>query len=208
MEKVAPEVVVLDDAYQHRSLVPTQSILLTSYERPYHRDWYLPTGNLRDHKCAAQRANVIVVTKCPTDLSLSSARCIAKGIRPVPGQRLLFACLDYGPHFLGEQGIRPYDGLREQQVAVVTGIAQPEPFLNHLKAKGLQFRHFKYPDHHFFTPKEMDMLAKQAIVLTTEKDYVRLKAHLEHVYYLPVAHKFLFDGEHELLSAMKEKGIM
>lgn len=203
MTKVGPKVILMDDAYQHRKVTPTFSILLTQYARPYWDDWYLPTGNLRDSKGAAQRAQVIVVTKCPKDLSLQQAEWIREKRTLGKGQKLLFASLAYGPYFMSGKDQLSFEQAGKRKITLVTGIADPGPLVRHLTECGLSFEHLAYGDHHFFSKKELEELKKKELVLTTEKDYVRLKEHVADLFYLPVRHVFLFQGDEVLRDSLQ-----
>jgi tetraacyldisaccharide 4'-kinase len=199
---IGPEVIVLDDAYQHRKVTPLFSVLLTSYGQPYYEDCYLPTGNLRDSKSEAKRANVIVVTKCPEHLSEKKAEFMRVKLSPGKHQIVLFASLHYGGKFVNEQDELSMDAVKQQYFTLVTGIADYGPLVEHLRQKGLNFEHLAYGDHHFFSEKELAQLKEKELIITTEKDYMRLKEHLTSLYYMPVQHEFLFKGEILLNDAM------
>lgn len=188
---VKPDIVLLDDAYQHRKVKPKFSILLTAYGKLYTNDWYLPTGNLRDSKSEAKRANIIIVTKCPENISEAERSSIAKKLTPLPHQYVLFSMLKYEKNIQGaDHKTLPLELLQGKKVALVTGIASPGPLLQHLKSKEVDFTHFEYADHHDFSAKEIQEFSGFEIVLTTEKDYVRLEGKLNQLYYLEVAHSF------------------
>ncbi|WP_313777729.1 MULTISPECIES: tetraacyldisaccharide 4'-kinase [Flavobacteriaceae] len=188
---VKPDVILLDDAYQHRKVKPKFSILLTAYGKLYINDWYLPTGNLRDSKSEAKRANIIIVTKCPENISEAERSSIVKKLKPLPHQYVLFSMLKYQKNVQGaDHKTLPLESLQGKKVALVTGIASPDPLLQHLKSKEVDFTHFGYADHHDFSAKEIQEFSGFEIVLTTEKDYVRLEGKLNKLYYLEVAHSF------------------
>ncbi|SEM27385.1 lipid-A-disaccharide kinase [Maribacter orientalis] len=188
---VKPDVILLDDAFQHRKVKPDYSILLTAYNNIYVNDWYLPTGNLRDSKREAQRANTIVVTKCPKNLSLSERNKIVDKINPKEHQKILFSFLSYNEEL---KGINiNLEDLKDKKVTLVTGIANPVPLEKFLLGEGLVFEHLKFNDHHFFTEQEITVLKGKECILTTEKDYVRLKSKLTNLHYIEVSHQFLDD---------------
>src|SRR5690606_14733525 len=144
---VSPELILLDDAFQHRRVAPSLSILLTAHGRLYVDDWYLPTGNLRDAKGEAARADLIVVTKCPVDLSEDAREQLIRKLRPRAAQEVLFAHLAYGKRVLdGKGGGMELSALKGKRVALVTGIASPGPLLAHLESLGIAFSHFGYGD--------------------------------------------------------------
>ena len=200
---VGPDVILLDDAFQHRRVKPSFSILLTAFNELYRDDWYLPTGNLRDSKKEARRAEVIIVTKCPKDLPRSEQERIREKLKPLPNQKVLFAWLAYAETFSdGAGGILEYDGLSDKKVALVTGIASPEPLVSHLKSQGIVFEHLKFGDHHHFTASEIQQFGSYDIIVTTEKDFVRLHGKVDGVYYLEIAHQFNADDKEMLQEAI------
>src|SRR5690606_17191369 len=130
---VSPELILLDDAFQHRRVRPALSILLTAYDKLYVDDRYLPTGSLRDAKGEASRADLILVTKCPGPLSKGQREPVVKKLAPKNGQKVLFAHLEYGDKILdGTGGSLELGELRGREVALVTGIASPGPLVEHL----------------------------------------------------------------------------
>lgn len=205
-DTVKPELIVLDDAYQHRKVKPAFSLLLTSYDELFVDDWYLPTGNLRDSKSAAKRANLIVVTKCSPNLTLEEQAKITKKLSPRSNQKVLFSYLQYDNHVYSDSNHLEVDTLKGKALTLVTGIANPAPLVRHLKSLGLTFEHLEFKDHHFFTDREINVLGKKELIITTEKDYVRLGAKISNLYYLPVRHRFINDGKEVLLESIK--GIM
>lgn len=186
----SPDLILLDDAFQHRKVRPARSILLTAYEELYTEESYLPAGNLRDHRSQARRADLIVVTKCPADMPEEEKDQIRKKLRPRAGQKLAFASLCYGePRDEGGQSF-PFETLLEQPLTVVTGIARPEPLLRYLRSKGVRFEHLAFGDHHHFSDKDLRMLEQRKPILTTEKDAVRLEGKLHPFWVVPVRHCF------------------
>ena len=191
-QKIKPDVILLDDAFQHRKVKPDFSILLTAYGELYMEDWYLPTGNLRDTKGEAKRANIIVVTKCPSDISKLERDSIRVKINPKSHQEVLFSYLAYNKELKGAEA--SLDSLKGKMVTLVTGIANPAPLEKFLLSEGLKFEHLKFKDHHFFTAEEFEVLKEKECILTTEKDYVRLKDKITKLHYIEVKHEFLEDG--------------
>lgn len=187
--RVNPDVILLDDAFQHRKVMPGYSILLTDYHNIYVNDWYLPTGDLRDSKKEARRANTIVVTKCPKDLSISEKKEIIDKINPKKHQKVLFSFLSYNKDLKGANV--NLDELKNKKVTLVTGIANPVPLENFLLEEGIAFDHMKFNDHHFFTEQEITVFKGKECILTTEKDYVRLKSRLSNLHYIEVSHQFI-----------------
>lgn len=194
-ERFRPDIVLLDDAYQHRKVKPGLSILLTAFDHLYCDDWYLPTGNLRDSKKEAKRAHLIIVTKCPFSLSHAQQAHIVKKLNPMPYQQVLFSSLAYDRDLKGMDRAMSLEDLRKKNVTLVTGIADPQPLISFLKSEGVTFEHLRFRDHHFFTDKEIAIFNTKELVLTTEKDFVRLKGRVKQLCYLAVAHRFLNDGK-------------
>lgn len=198
-----PNLIILDDGYQHRKVKAGFSILLTAYGDLYVDDWYLPTGNLRDSKKEARRANIIVVTKCPSDLSKEEQNKIVKKLAVNNNQKVLFAFLGYNEILKGNSTISALDSLQNKEVTLVTGIANPKPLEAYLKINKVSFQHLKYADHHFFTDAEIARLKTKSTIITTEKDFVRLKDTLSNLAYIEVSHCFLNQGKDVLLSELE-----
>jgi len=207
-ELIMPDIILLDDAYQHRKVKPSFSILLTTYQNLYVDDWYLPTGDLRDSKSASKRANIIVVTKCPETITENEQQKIEQKLRPGPHQKVLFSFLEYNETILFGKVKLTLDYFMGKKLTLVTGIANPEPLVNYLKGRNIVFDHISYPDHHFFTQKELSELEKKEYILTTEKDFVRLSGALDNLYVIGVKHSFKNNAdavmEREIEQLMKE----
>jgi tetraacyldisaccharide 4'-kinase len=182
-----PEVILLDDAYQHRKVKAGFNILLTSYRQLYSNDIVLPTGNLREPRSGAKRANVIVVTKCPDALNNEEKQRISKQLKIRESQHLFFSTIDYSKQVISLNNKLELENL--PKFTLVTGIANAQPLVDHLGNMGLKFDHLEYPDHYNFRPSDIDTLKTKALVLTTEKDFVRLSVEpsLSNIlYYLPI----------------------
>ena len=182
-----PEVILLDDAYQHRKVKAGLNILLTAHYNLYAKDIVLPTGNLREPRSGANRADIVIVTKCPVDLSDTDKQNIASKLKLKTGQELFFSHIGYSKDFVSKQGKLALHTL--PNFTLVTGIANAKPLVDFLKSKHLKFNHIEYPDHYSFKPSDVEMLSKKGLIITTEKDYVRLSHHeiLEpNLYYLPI----------------------
>lgn len=174
------DALILDDAFQHRYIHRDLNIMLTDYHRLYTRDRVLPEGLLRESRKGASRADIIIVTKCPTDLSIAQAEEIRREICPRLGQHLFFAKITYAKPVAAfatrsEQLLSPN---HDSRVLVFTGIAKAEPLLHYYKERFRQTTALRYPDHHFFSAKELHDIAKVAeradLVVTTAKDFQRL----------------------------------
>ncbi len=201
------DAILLDDAFQHRKVRPHYSILLTAYDDLYVNDWYLPTGNLRDAKKEAKRANIIIVTKCPSDLSENRQIKIRQLLRPKSHQKVLFGYLSYEKKLKGGSATILLGDLLAKKITLVTGIAKPKPLVDYLRNEGIDLEHLEFKDHHFFTSTEIGAFNAKECILTTEKDYVRLKGRVNNLYYISIRHKLLNDGkvvlENEMAKLMR-----
>lgn len=194
--KTDHNLIILDDAYQHRAVKPGLSILLFDFNRVFEPRFMLPAGNLREPFSGRKRAGVIVVSKCPADLTIEHQNTIAARVKPFSHQQLFFTAISY-------TALRDMDGNaslltidKDTIVFLITGIANAGPLLNHVKMQGKRVVHHNYPDHHQFSLKNIAKLADEfkacpadkKLIVTTEKDIQRLREHqlLATVKQLPV----------------------
>ena len=207
-----PEVVLLDDAFQHRRIRAGLYILLTSYGRLYRDDLVLPAGNLREPSSGASRADLIVVSKCPLDLDESQRASIRDRLRIKPGQELYFTGIGYMDQAKGARGSVDLKSIATRKVLLVTGIADPSPVVAYLKGLASDLVHLEFPDHHKLTSGERERIkatwegiqGEDKLLLTTEKDFVRNFEHSElPVYYLPIRTVFL-DREDQFKERINE----
>ena len=176
------DLIILDDAYQHRSVKGAISILLFDYNKTNEFHLVLPAGNLREPFSGRKRANILVISKCPADLSPDDQADVLKRVRPNINQKVFFTSIDYKP--LQDMDGNPADTAITPGTTVflLTGIASPGPLVRHIKSQAQQVIHHNYPDHHHFTLKNIAKLAEQfsactaphKMVITTEKDAQRL----------------------------------
>ncbi len=193
-----PEIILLDDAFQHRKVKAGFNILLTAYDNLFTDDWLLPTGNLREPKSGAKRANVIVVTKCPKNLSETEKQSIVQLIQPLPHQSLFFSHIEYSKVIYNQKDEKPLEDLKSKHITLVTGIANAKPLVDYLTDQGINFEHQNFKDHHEFSENDIQNLKSKAFILTTEKDYMRLQSHFVNeaqLYYLPIETKIDKDLE-------------
>jgi tetraacyldisaccharide 4'-kinase len=184
-----PEVILLDDAFQHRKVKAGFNILLTAYDNLYANDMVLPTGNLREPKSGAQRADVIVVTKCPENVLEIDKQNISKALKPRKNQSVFFSTIKYSSSVKGIESEMTLDALKGEKITLITGIANSKPLVQYLKESGLDFEHLNFKDHHEFTNDDIEILKKKDFILTTEKDFVRLEPYFKmakNIYYLPI----------------------
>jgi len=182
------DVILLDDAFQHRRVKASTYILLTTFNDLYINDYILPTGNLRESRKGAKRADIILVTKCPEGVAYAKLQEVQFLLKLKSHQRVYFSKIGYDENIFGVTETFPLDYLKNKPFTLVTGIANPKPLVNFLKRKELKFEHSKFPDHHHFSASEIKQLKKKDIILTTEKDYMRLQPKLDKfaIYYLPI----------------------
>lgn len=202
------QVIILDDAFQHRQVNAGLNILLTDYTNLYTRDFLLPAGDLRDIKKSAARAQFIIVTKCKHNLSEEERDLIVSELRPAPHQQVFFTEILYThPYHLFTK--TEADISHSTDMLLVCGIANPKLLKDFLTAHVNTYDMLRYPDHHIFDSGDLAEIKKQfnkitspnKIILTTEKDGVRLKKFENElkelpVYVLPIQHSFMFnEGE-------------
>jgi len=199
------QVIILDDAFQHRSVTAGLNILLTEYNDLYSNDFYIPTGDLRDSRSSAKRAQVIVVTKCPPFLGEVEKKAIIAEISPLPEQKIFFTTIEYGrPYHIVTEKQR--DVTENDEILLVCGIANPKPLKQYLAEHADTYYQQDYTDHHIFTIDDLkeittkyeDITGGQKFILTTEKDAVRLIKFKEQLttlplFVLPIRHNFLFE---------------
>ncbi|TRO65573.1 tetraacyldisaccharide 4'-kinase [Christiangramia sabulilitoris] len=203
--KFKPDVILLDDAFQHRKVKAGFYILLTAYGDLFVDDLILPAGNLRESSSGARRADVIIVTKCPNDLSEAEQKKICNRLKPESHQAVFFSSIKYSDNVISKVGERSLEGLKSRDFVLVTGIANPAPLLEFLKSKNFQPKHYKFSDHHNFSKSELEQLQQEPAILTTEKDYMRLRDKIpaEKLYYLPIEVEFLERGEKQFTEKIK-----
>ncbi len=199
------EVIILDDAFQHRSVVPQLNILVTDFHRPFFRDFALPVGRLREIRSGASRADVIMVTKCPEQLKSKIKHQYQKEITRYAGDKpVFFSYVQYDKVLPVWSGI---DLSSKTCVLLVTGIANAQPMFNQVSRDFHQVEHLKFGDHYQYKERDVKRIierhkqleADKKIILTTEKDMVKLKlfrkqlSHLP-VYYQPIKFQTLEDS--------------
>lgn len=208
------QAIILDDAFQHREVKAGFNILLTEFSNLYTQDFFLPTGDLRDEWRSAKRSNIIIVTKCPPDLSTEKKQKLIRGINPLPTQKIFFTKIEYDiPYHIIHKTKKEITN--EDEVLLVCGIANPTPLKEYLLNRTQTYYQKDYNDHHIFTIDDLneiksrfdDMDADKKIILTTEKDAVRLTKFSDKLqelplYVLPIRHQFLFDESEQFNMAV------
>jgi tetraacyldisaccharide 4'-kinase len=204
-DKPGLKVVILDDAFQHRNVVAGLNIMLTEYSNLFNYDVFLPTGDLRDERGSYKRADIIVVTKCPPDLSIENKRKTIREVEPYPHQKVFFTAIDYGmPYHIASKQQRAIT--EQDEVLLVCGIANPQPLKEYIFNHADTYYQQDYSDHHIFRIDDLKEIkrkyekidADSKFILTTEKDAMRLMKFNDEIadlplYVLPIRHKFLFN---------------
>jgi tetraacyldisaccharide 4'-kinase len=206
-----PDVVLLDDAFQHRRILPGQNILLIDYNKPMKNDRMLPAGRLRESIKESGRANIIIVTKCPPEITPITRRINEKEVKYYPFQEIFFTTMTYSqlqPAFSETPLTDLFTDLHKTGVLVITGIASPEYVIDHMKKLSQEVDSLVFPDHHYYSESDIQKIVQRfkllrsskKIILTTEKDITRLSGNhgfsaeiKSSVYYLPVQVRFLDD---------------
>jgi tetraacyldisaccharide 4'-kinase len=219
MDAPGTQVILLDDGYQHRALETSHKILLTAFDDPFFEDFLLPGGTLREWKAGKERADIIIVTKCPVDLSEADKTAFIRKMKPFPHQKVFFSYYKYG---LPYAFLNPEIGVNLDETLdaiLISGLASSDYLVKHLDKTVNFARILDFPDHHFF--KEADLInlkkqydelkATQKVILTTEKDAVRLELHRDYIienqlpiFVLPIQVDFLFGEKTIFDETMKE----
>ncbi|AIN72117.1 tetraacyldisaccharide 4'-kinase [Flavobacterium psychrophilum FPG101] len=191
-----PEIILLDDAFQHRKVKAGFYILLTAYNDLFVNDFMLPTGNLRESRSGAKRANMIIVTKCPKDISELAQNKIKEALINYNNKKaeVFFTFIDYDDKIYSANKALNVNEVKTASKLLLAGIAKPESFFAHLQSQNDEC--LVYPDHHHFLEKNITDIkekAKNKIIITTEKDFVRLseKLNSDNLFYLPIKSLFV-----------------
>ncbi|MDE6343093.1 MAG: tetraacyldisaccharide 4'-kinase [Muribaculaceae bacterium] len=223
------DLIVLDDSFQHRYIKPKVNIMLMDYSRPIYNDHLLPLGRMRESGNALSRADMVITTKCPSDISALDMRIVSKHLSLMPYQKLYFSSFSYGgliPVFQEECGARHLiEHLNaDDAVILLTGVANPRPFVNHFRQYPFKKRVLHFPDHHDFSQSDLTQIqtkfnsleGNRKVIITTEKDAVRLCHNpyfphelKPHVFYIPIGVKMLetnfgYDFVPDLLQAINK----
>lgn len=216
LNKTNSNLIILDDAFQHRWIDPGLSILLIDYNRPVLEDKFLPLGELRESPTEIKRANIVLITKTPRNIKPIEQRIFEKDLNIFPYQKMFFTTMKYGklnPVFPKHANFILLDDCIENDIEIIliTGIAQPKSLVDYINSKKEIEQHIMFPDHHNYTKKDIikiermfdEVKAKQKIIITTEKDAVRfeekefsekLKANM---FYIPLEIEILDNNKKE-----------
>ncbi len=200
------QVILLDDAFQHRAISPGMSLLLTRYDRPFTRDHILPMGSLREAKNGMSRADIIIITKCPEKMSSEEEKKWIDEINPLENQKVYFTTLKYGSAYALSDTSKTLE-ISDQNILLVTGLASNKSILEYLRSKAHSVHTLSYSDHQNYNMQKIEEIIEtyEAIkepkaIITTEKDAVKLMDNKDSLnnlplYILPVKTHFLFDKE-------------
>ncbi len=187
-----PDVILLDDAFQHRKVKAGFYILLTAYDDLFCDDYILPFGNLREPSSGKKRADMIIVTKCPKDLSELAQQKIAEKLNVK--QSVYFTTIEYDDYVFGNDIQLLVSDIQSESKLLVAGIAKPNLFFDFLKNETDET--LVFPDHHHFSKQDCEQILAKANgrkISTTEKDFVRLNGLLPktQLFYLPIKSVFI-----------------
>ena len=227
--------IILDDCYQHLQVKPNLNILITEYQHPYAKDYPLPAGNLREFRSAARYADVVIVSKCPVDMTEAQRSEMAQLLNLQASQQLFCTTMQYGDlqavnECAKKQLLTTQNecGNHRQQtsqteVVLLTAIAHPEPLVKYLSDNFRIIHHYRFPDHHYFSPQEIEEIhfrffsenSENRVLVTTEKDSMRLiysniYKKLEDIplFVQPIESKFLFQGEEHFFHILAHNSII
>lgn len=204
-----PQVIILDDGFQHRYVKPSYVIILSDHNRPVYEDKLLPAGRLRESCFYLNFASDIIVTKCPDDLLPLDYRIVEHYLNPYPFQGLYFTSFSYAsilPIFNKKLNSIPLNSLKDKAILLVTGVAAPKPLVDKISEYTQNIITLQFADHHQFSEKDMlnikskfdEIKSSNKIILLTEKDAGRMKCMkitdkniLNSLFYIPIEVKFL-----------------
>tara|TARA_B100000161_G_scaffold115648_1_gene81908 strand:- start:4940 stop:5944 length:1005 start_codon:yes stop_codon:yes gene_type:complete len=198
--------ILMDDAFQHRKISRNLDIVLTDYNNLFYKDYLLPYGYLRESRKNINRADIIIVTKCPLDFNKADANKIKNQINPKKTQSLFFSQINYSEILYGFKEV-PFKSITNSKLTLVTGIANSQPLKEYLRKNNVIFNHFEYPDHYNYSMKDVNKIlatTKNNLILTTKKDYYKLSQFkIDNLLYIDIEVKF-FDGKQRFLNTVKE----
>ncbi len=214
------QTILLDDAFQHLAVQPYLNVLVTEYSRPYTKDYILPMGNLREGRSGAERADIIIVSKCPTDMQEAEKQSFIKDINPYSLQKVFFSYYDYAtPNHIFDPSVK-FELDAETEVLLVTGIARVDYLVENLSQRVKAVTTLAFEDHRIFSNYDVahvktlfdQMTGRKKVILTTEKDATRLELHKDYIvdnqlniFAIPVEVKFLFDEQAAFDEEIKQR---
>lgn len=213
------QTILLDDAFQHRSIKPSKNILLTQYAFPFYKDYILPAGRMREPRSAYKRADIIIVTKCPDDVQNEERLEMIKNIAPLKHQKVFFSRYHYLHPYSFYDGNDRINLSQDMNIMLISAIANTSYLKSYIEPKVNHITHMEYEDHHNFTGYDIRYILKvfkaldleNKMIITTEKDAMRLSMHYKTfadekipLYILPVGVEIMFDQTEEFNNDIKE----
>ena len=197
--------IILDDAFQHRKLKTTLNIMLSSFSKPFYNDYIFPVGDLRESRLSYKRADIIIITKCPANLSQNEMNDIKLKINPLEDQKIFFTTILYKDILFGNKSLN-INSIINKEILLVTGIAETDSIIRYLNSRSIKFKHLEYSDHHHYSNNDINnilKLSRNSLVLTTKKDYYKLKDNINNLLYLDIETKFLKNEDQFLKEVYK-----
>ena len=193
-----PDIVLMDDVMQHRSIKTDLMIMTTDFNKPYFNDFLIPVGRLRELRSGVNRSDLIIITRTPNNLTIEQKESFLNRI--LVDKPIFFCGINYSKNLLKKNDEISKIRLAKGNFILVTGIADPTNLVEYLELKFGKFEHIKYPDHHNFSNSDINKIlsiANKKIIITTEKDYVRISHLIQspNLYYLKISLKFIFHDE-------------
>ena len=197
---------ILDDAFQHRSLEASINIVLSKFNQPFFKDFIFPSGKLREPASGIKRANIIIISKCPNNLSETTKNDFVWKINPNSDQKIFFTSIKYKNYVFGKYQLN-YNKISKQDVVLVTGIADSTSLENFLNKKNIVFNHLKFKDHHRYSKQDVNLIkskSKNKNIITTKKDYFKILEieNLENLFYQDINIEFLFNDEKNFMKEL------
>ena len=206
------EVILLDDVLQHRWVKADFMILTTSYDKPFFKDFLFPVGSLRETRNGVNRADLILITRSPSDLTQNDKLLFLTNIKLNKNLPVFFTSISYAEHLIGAGASMPLKSFNNEVFVLVTGIADPSHLLDYLNKSGHSFEHMRFNDHHNFSSADCNTISEKAAgkrILTTEKDFGRLapKLDTDQLFYLEISLAFSNKKEEKEFNAVIESAI-
>lgn len=208
MQKPNLQVILLDDAFQHRAIDPGLNVLLTEYSLPFTKDYLMPAGRLREWRSSYKRADIMIVSKCPPEITQAEKESFIEELNPLGHQKIYFSYYKYlQPYHLFNHEVK-LDFTPDLEIILICAIAKTDYLVEHLEEIAWSVKSLEYEDHHYFSSFDISNLngiynnfeAENKVILTTEKDAMRLELHRKYIednnlpiFVLPVEVAFHFD---------------
>ena len=197
--KKLPDIILFDDIMQHRFITPKCLIVTTTYSEPFFKDNLLPAGRLRESPKQIKRAQIILINKCPDNISIKDQTLFLNKIKPLACNRVYFTTIAYEKSVKNKLKSINLSSIKNSFL-LITGIANPKYLVDYLNKRGLDFLHLKYPNHHNFKENEIKEIRRQQKgrkIITTEKDFGRLENYFtsNELFFIPIKLKFIGEGK-------------